>query len=725
MKHLMLGAAAIALLTACGQGKHTAETTSAEAAAPVITADGKYVTAEGLELSTPDTWGTWGINLGNVKADVKPGDDFFAHVNGAWLDTFEIPSDRTRYSSFTLLAEKSEQRVRKIIDELAAAKPDPATLEGKVATIYNAYLDTAAIEAKGLAPVQPYLDRIQAMETREDLANVFAANGFTVPVGGWVDVDSKQTDQYIFYITQAGLGMGDRDYYLVDNDKNTELRAAYRAMLSSLLGAAGYDDADAAADKVIAVETEIAKAHWDRAAGRNRNLTYNKVTKDELIALGGAFPTATLIDGMDLGDQAAFVVRQVTPTAEEIAENGLDADQLAKVSGGGVPGLFKVMQTAPMDQWKAYLTAHILIDTSDVLPASVDATVFDFYGKTLSGQEEQRERWKRGVDTVENFVGEAVGKIYAARYFPAENKAAMDQLVANLRVALSENLDTLDWMGAETRTEAEAKLNLFTPKIGYPEKFETYDSLTVSDDAFANQMAVNAWAYQDMISDLGQPIDRTEWGMLPQTVNAYYSPNRNEIVFPAAILQPPFFNLSADPAVNYGAIGGVIGHEIGHGFDDQGAKSDGTGMLRNWWSAEDEANFKTRTGALVAQYNEFCPYDDGETCVNGALTLGENIGDLGGLSMAYKAYHLSLDGKEDKVIDGLTGDQRFFMSWAQVWRSKNREEAMRRQMLTDPHAPPVYRVNGVVRNFDAWYDAFGVTPDDALYLPPEQRIRIW
>ena len=725
MKHLMLGAAAIALLTACGPGKHKSETTSAEAPAPVINADGKYVTAEGLELSTPDTWGTWGINLANVKADVNPGDDFFAHVNGKWLDTFEIPSDRTRYGSFTLLAEKSEQRVRKIIEELAAAKPDPATLEGKVATIYNAYLDTGAIEARGLAPAQPYLDRIQAMETREDLAKVFAANGFTAPVGGWVDVDSKQTDQYIFYITQAGLGMGDRDYYLVDNDKNTELRAAYKAMLSSLLAAAGYNDADAAANKVIALETEIAKAHWDRAAGRNRNLTYNKVTKAELIALGGAFPTATLIDALDLGDQAAFVVRQVTPTAEETAENGLDADQLAKVSGGGVPGLFKVMQTAPMDQWKAYLTAHLLIDTSDVLPASIDNTVFDFYGKTLSGQEEQRERWQRGVDTVENSVGEAVGKVYAARYFPAENKAAMDQLVANLRVALSQNLENLDWMGAATKAEAEAKLDLFTPKIGYPEKFETYDSLVVSDDAFANQMAVNAWAYQDMLSDLGQPIDKTEWGMLPQTVNAYYSPNRNEIVFPAAILQPPFFNLSADPAVNYGAIGGVIGHEIGHGFDDQGAKSDGTGLLRNWWTAEDEANFKAKTGALVAQYDAFCPYDDGETCVNGALTLGENIGDLGGLSMAYKAYHISLDGKEDKVIDGLTGDQRFFMSWAQVWRSKNREEAMRRQMLTDPHSPPAYRVNGIVRNFDAWYDAFGVTPDDALYLPPEQRIRIW
>ena len=728
MKHLMLGAAAIALLTACGQARDktdAAPAASAETAAPVANADGKYVTAEGLELSTPDTWGEWGVNLANVKADVNPGNDFFAYVNGIWLDSFEIPSDRTRYSSFTLLAEKSEQRVRKIIEELAAAKPDPATLEGKVATLYNAYLDTAAIEAKGLAPVQPYLDRIQSIATREDLAQVFAANGYQTPVGGWVDVDSKQTDQYIFYITQSGLGMGDRDYYLVDNDKNTELRAAYKAMLTSLLATAGYDDAAAAADKVIALETGIAKAHWDRAAGRNRNLTYNKVTRDELVAMGGEFPVATLIDALGLGGQTEFVVRQVTPTAEEITDNGLDADQLAKLSGGGVPGLFQVMQTAPMDQWKAYLTAHLLIDTADVLPASVDNTVFEFYGKTLNGLETQRERWKRGVDTVENSVGEAVGKVYAERYFPAENKAAMDKLVANLRTALAENLDTIAWMGADTKAEAEAKLNLFTPKIGYPEKFETYDSLVVSDDAFANHMAVNDWAYKDMLSDLGQPIDRTEWGMLPQTVNAYYSPNRNEIVFPAAILQPPFFNLSADPAVNYGAIGAVIGHEIGHGFDDQGSKSDGTGMLRNWWTAEDEANFKAKTSALVAQYNAFCPYDEGETCVNGALTLGENIGDLGGLSMAYKAYHLSLNGKDDAVIDGLTGDQRFFMSYAQVWRSKYREEAERRQLLTDPHSPPVYRVNGIVRNFDEWYDAFGITPDHALYLPPEERIRIW
>ena len=352
----------------------------------------------------------------------------------------------------------------------------------------------------------------------------------------------------------------------------------------------------------------------------------------------------------------------------------------------------------------------------------------------MGGAEEQRERWKRAVSTVEGSVGEAVGKVYAERFFPTENKAAMDDLVENLRAAMASNLDEIDWMGEETKTEAHDKLAKFTPKIGYPENFETYEDLNVGPDAFANSMAVNDWAWKDMISQLGQPIDKTEWFMLPQTVNAYYSPNRNEIVFPAAILQPPFFNLTADPAVNYGAIGGVIGHEMGHGFDDQGAKSDGDGTLRNWWTAEDDANFKGKTGALVDQYNALCPLDEGETCVNGALTLGENIGDLGGLSMAYKAYKLSLDDNGDgtisadeeaPVLDGLTGDQRFFLAWAQVWRSKYREEATRRQLLTDPHSPPVYRVNGVVRNLSEWYDAFDVTEEDAMYLPPEQRIRIW
>lgn len=713
MKKLMLGAASIALLAACGPAAQEETATPAEAteatSTPATTpnADGKYVTPEGLELSAADYWGDWGVDLTLRDETVDPGDDFYSYANGKWLDSFVIPSDRTRYGAFTLLAEKSEQRVLNIIQELAEAEPDPSTLEGKVASVYNAYMDTSGIEAAGLAPATPYLSKIEGLSSREDLAKLFAATGYSSPIAGWVDVDSKQTDQYIFYVTQSGLGIGDRDYYLTDSEKNLEIRAAYKTMLASLLTEAGYDDPEAAADRVIALETRMAEAHWDRAAGRNRNLTYNKMTRAELEALAGDFPLATMLMDLGLNGEDEFVVRQVTPTAEEIEENGLTPEQVEKVSGGGIAGLFEIMQTAPLEDWQAYLAAHFLIDHADVLPKRLDEATFEFYGKTLGGAEEQRERWKRAVSTVEGSVGEAVGKVYADRFFPAENKAAMDELVANLRLAMNSNLDEIEWMGEETKVEARDKLAKFTPKIGYPENFETYEQLNVGPDAFANNMAVNDWAWKDMISQLGQPIDRTEWFMLPQTVNAYYSPNRNEIVFPAAILQPPFFNLTADPAVNYGAIGGVIGHEIGHGFDDQGAKSDGNGTLRNWWTAEDEANFKAKTGALVEQYNALCPLDEGETCVNGSLTLGENIGDLGGLSMAYKAYKLSLDTdgdgtisaeEEAPVIDGLTGDQRFFLSWAQVWRSKYREEATRRQLLTDPHSPPVYRVNGVVRN---------------------------
>ena len=740
MKKLMLGAASIALLAACGPAAQEETATPAEATEATSTsattpnADGKYVTPEGLELSAADYWGDWGVDLTLRDETVDPGDDFYTYANGKWLDSFVIPSDRTRYGAFTLLAEKSEQRVLNIIQELAEAEPDPSTLEGKVASVYNAYMDTSGIEAAGLAPATPYLSKIEGLSSREDLAKLFAATGYSSPIAGWVDVDSKQTDQYIFYVTQSGLGIGDRDYYLTDSEKNLEIRAAYKTMLATLLTEAGYDDPEAAADRVIALETRMAEAHWDRAAGRNRNLTYNKMTRAELEALAGDFPLATMLMDLGLNGEDAFVVRQVTPTAEEIEENGLTPEQVKKVSGGGIAGLFEIMQTAPLEDWQAYLAAHFLIDHADVLPKRLDEATFEFYGKTLGGAEEQRERWKRAVSTVEGSVGEAVGKVYADRFFPAENKAAMDELVANLRLAMNSNLDEIEWMGEETKVEARDKLAKFTPKIGYPENFETYEQLNVGPDAFANNMAVNDWAWKDMISQLGQPIDRTEWFMLPQTVNAYYSPNRNEIVFPAAILQPPFFNLTADPAVNYGAIGGVIGHEIGHGFDDQGAKSDGNGTLRNWWTAEDEANFKAKTGALVEQYNALCPLDEGETCVNGSLTLGENIGDLGGLSMAYKAYKLSLDtdgdgtisaGEEAPVIDGLTGDQRFFLSWAQVWRSKYREEATRRQLLTDPHSPPVYRVNGVVRNLAEWYDAFNVTEDNEMYLPPEQRIRIW
>ena len=729
MKHLLLAGAAAAVLTACNAQEATQTAAPSDSESTDAAKEERVV-----ETASRDDWGEFGLDLYSMDTSVEAGDDFFRHVNGTWYDEFEMPADRTRYGSFSLLREKSEQRVKFIIDDLAETKPDPATLEGKVAAYYNAFVDTDAIETAGLAPAQPYLDQISAIESIDDLAATMASIGFSSPIAGFVDVDSKDTENYIFYVTQAGLGLPDRDMYLTDDGKNVETREGYLTYLTFLLEQAGYEDGAEAAGRVLALETEIAKAHWDRTVGRNRNLTYNKMSKDDLLALAGDFPLGAMLDQLNIGDQDQFVVRQVTPDADEIAELGLTEEQVEKISGGGIAGIFDVMNTASIEDWQAYLTAHFLSDHSNVLPKAIDDAAFEFYAKQLRGQEEQRPRWKRAVAAVEGSLGEAVGKVYAERYFPTENKAAMDELVANLRLAMADNLDEIDWMGDETKVQARDKLSKFTPKIGYTEKFETYDTLAVSDSAFGNSMAANGWAFDDMISQLGQPIDKTEWFMLPQTVNAYYSPNRNEIVFPAAILQPPFFNLDADPAVNYGAIGGVIGHEIGHGFDDQGSKSDGDGVLRDWWTPEDKDAFVARTDALVGQYNGFCPLDDGETCVNGRLGLGENTGDLGGLSMAYKAYKMSLDANGDgelsadeeaPVIDGYTGDQRFFMAWAQAWRNKYREEALRQQLIRGPHSPPYYRVNGIVRNFDEWYEAFDVGPDHELYLPPEDRIRIW
>lgn len=731
VKSILLASAALIALAAAPANAHEDESNGpdidllieSEAAGEVaITATAD---AEGITTTARDYWGTWGVDTELMNPAIKPGDDFYAYVNGKWLDTFEIPADRTRYGAFTLLAEKSEQRVRKIIDELAATKPDPSTGAGKVAAFYNAYLDTAAIDAAGLAPAQPYLDKIKAAKTREDLAKLFGTPGFRSPVAGFVDIDSKQTDRYIFQVTQAGLGLPDRDYYLVDSEANLKIRSAYMQYLTFLMGKAGYADPAATAQSVYDLEKAIAAEHWDRAVGRNRNLTYNKLTKAEMIALGGGFPVEALLKAVGVDGQQEFVVRQLTPTAEELAAEKLTPEQAAKL-GSGIAGLFKLANTIPVETWQAWLAAGFLNGAASVLPSDIDAASFAFYGTALGGQQKQRERWQRGVAAVEGTMGEIVGKIYADRYFPAANKAAMDELVSNLRKAMAANLTDITWMGETTKVEARAKLAKFTPKIGYTEKFETYDTLQiVPGKALDNLMAAGAWGYKDNLSKLGKPIDKTEWFMLPQTVNAYYSPPRNEIVFPAAILQPPFFNLSADPAVNYGAIGGVIGHEMGHGFDDQGSKSDGDGVLRDWWTPEDQANFKKLTSALVAQYSALCPLDEGKTCVNGALTLGENIGDVGGLSMAYRAYKIHLNGKEDKVIDGLTGDQRFFMAWGQVWRNKSREQALRQQLQTDPHSPPNYRANGAVRNLDEWYKAFNIQPGDALYLPPEQRIRIW
>ena len=684
MKNLLLASAAALALAACG-GQSTPQSTETAAADRAV------------ETSSRDDWGEFGLDLYSIKADVHPGDDFFNHVNGTWYDEFEIPSDQTRYGSFTLLREKSEQRVKFIIDDLAAAKPDPATLEGKVAAFYNAFVDTDAIEAAGMAPVQPYLDQIDAIETKEELARAFATVGFSSPIGGGVSIDAKNTDENIFYISQSGLGLGDRSYYINDDEKNREIRDGYVAFLTTVLDAAGSEDAAGGAVRILALETQIAEAHWDRTMNRNRDLTYNKLSKDDLLALGGDFPMDAMLDEIGIADQDFFVVSQVMPSEEEVEELGLTEDQLEKISGGGIASIAQVMNSADLEDWKTYLKARFIASNASVLPSKIDEASFAFFNQQLRGQEEQRPRWKRGVSAVEGALGEAVGKVYADRYFPAENKAAMDELVANLRLAMADNLNEIDCMGEDTKVQARDKLSKFTPKIGFTEKFETYDALNVSGSAFENAQAADRWAFEDNLAKLGQPIDKTEWFMLPQTVNAYYSPTRNEIVFPAAILQPPFFNIDADPALNYGAIGGVIGHEIGHGFDDQGSKSDGDGVLRNWWTPEDKEAFVARTDALVGQYDGFCPLDDGDTCVNGRLGLGENTGDLGGLSMAYKAYKMSLDtngdgevsaDEEAPVLGGLTGDQRFFMAWAQVWRNKYREEALRQQLVRGPHSPP-------------------------------------
>ena len=709
------------LLLSCGPKTPPVPAAPPEPTAPAAPAAPERV----LETVTPDVWGDWGVNLETIDDTVKPGDDFFMYVNGTWYESFEMPADRVRYGAFDLLREKSEQRVRWIIEDLADEKPAIDTPRGKTSAFYNAFLDTDAIEAAGLDVAKPHLDRIQALETREDLATLFVEPGFPAPFGGFVFADDKDPSDNIMQTRIGGLGMGDRDYYLKDDESSMELRAAYLTMLTSLLEQAGDADPAASAQAVLDLETEIAKSHWDRALRRNPELTYNKLSRDEFIALGGDFPVGTMLDAWGLAGESELLASHVPPTDEEIEAAGISAEDAEAGLGDGFVGVFSLCNEADLDTWKAWMTAHFLMDHAHVLPLSIDEVSFAFYGKAMRGQDEQRPRWKRGVQATQGALGEAIGEVYVERHFPPEAKVEMDELVANLRAAMAANLEDLEWMGDETKARANDKLESFNPKIGYPDTFKTYDGMVITSSAFENDMAVNAWEMADNLADLDKPVDRDRWFMAPQMVNAYYNPAFNEIVFPAAILEAPFFGLSADPAVNYGAIGGVIGHEMGHGFDDQGSKYDDKGVLSDWWTEEDLASFRLLTDALVAQYDGYCPLDDGETCVNGRLTLGENIGDLGGLSLAYRAYKISLNGEEDEVIDGLTGDQRFFLSWAQVWRSKYREEALRSQMVTDPHSPAIYRVNGIVRNTDAWYAAFDVQEGDALYLPPEERIRIW
>jgi putative endopeptidase len=649
-------------------------------------------------------FGSFGLDLAGRDLTVKPGDDFYRHSGGVWMRNEPMPNDRTRWGSFDALAAKAETNVRAILDELAASAPAAGTVEQKVADYYRSYLDVQAINTAGLAPLAAIFASIRAAENPEAIARLISSPDVpsSGPLAVAVSLDAKNPDRYVLVVTHAGLGLPEREYYLRDDVQFAELRQKYQQHLGRLLALGQWPDAEAAASRIVAFETEIAKLHWPIARRRDRDATYNLKTWSELLALAPDYPWAASFQSAGLPSDAPIVVRELS-------------------SIGPLAALFRATPTATL---RDYLAASVLRSSADVLPEAIDREVFDFNGNTLNGQPEQRARWKRGVGSVSGVLGEAVGQIYVRRHFSPQAKVAMQQVVENLRSAYGQRIDQLPWMSAATKQVARQKLATFRAKIGYPDKWRDYSKLQVrAGDAFGNMLRAKVFDWQRDVARLGQKTDRDEWLMPPQQVNAYYNPVFNEIVFPAAILQPPFFDLAADPALNYGGIGGVIGHEMGHGFDDQGAKSDANGVLRTWWNANDEAAFKSLGDRLAAQYGQYEPLPGLK--INGRLTLGENIGDLGGLSVAWAAYRLSLAGRPAPVIDGLNGDQRLFHGWAQVWRSLYRDERMRNQLLTDPHSPPEYRVNAVVRNIDAWYEAFGVKPGDKLWLPPEQRVHIW
>lgn len=646
--------------------------------------------------------GDFGLDLTARKLSVKPGDDFFAYANGTWYDNFTIPEDRSSFGIFTKLDEQSQNRVRDIIEQAAASHPAPGTPEQKIGDYYASFMDEATLEAKGLTPVKPELDRIAALRTRKEVATLFGSPGYPSTFDIGMGPDLKNPNVYTVSIGQGGLGLPDRDYYVKDDPPLAEIRAKYEAYIASMLELAGSGDTKNKAKRIMAFETAIAKVSWPIEKRRDVEAMYNPRTVEQLRAEAPGFDWQAFLDAAELGSRKAVVVGELS----------------------AVRDIAKLVGSTPLDTLKDYLTFHHLNNHAAYLPKRFDDLRFGFYGATLRGQPKQRERWKRAVDAVNGALGEQVAQVYVAKYFPPESKAKMEALVANLRAALAERLDALTWMTDETKKRAHEKLATFLPKIGYPDKWKDYSTLEVKrDDLIGNVRRAALWDWHRQVARLDQPVDRSEWFMNPQEINAYYNPQNNEIVFPAAILEPPFFDPNADDAVNYGAIGAVIGHEIGHGFDDQGRKFGPDGSLHDWWTPADSAAFEARAKKLVSQYSAYEALPGLK--VNGASTLGENIGDLGGLNMAYHAYRLSLKGKEPPVIDGLTGDQRFFLSWAQVWRAKYREGVMREMVMSDVHSPVYFRVNGPVRNMDAWYKAFGVQPGDKLYLPPEERVSIW
>ncbi|GAB4197349.1 MAG: M13 family peptidase [Wenzhouxiangellaceae bacterium] len=647
-----------------------------------------------------------GLDTASFDNSVRPQDDFYQHVNGVWLEKTTIPADKSNYGSFTVLADEADANIKGLVEEVSNKENvTPGSAEQKIRDFYNAYINGTASSEAGIAALNDELASIAAIQSVEDFYRVSGElNRINVnlPFGGGIFSDSKDPNKNVVYLGQSGLTLPDRDYYLKDEERYTQGRDLYLTYASSIMERLSNEQPQQAADQLLNFETQLAEAQWTREQNRDPNARYNPKTMEELQQLAPKANWQTMLDSAGIPPREFYVVSQ--PSYFEAADD--------------------IIADTPLAVLKDYLRFQLVDSFAQVLGDDYFQLWFAFNRKGLQGQEEPRPDWKRALDTMDVYMGELLGQLYVKRHFKPEAKARMEEMINNLTAAYRQSIQELDWMTEETKAQALDKLASFNPKIGYPDQWRDYSDLTVVEgDVVGNVMRARQWQNDEQIAKLDKPVDKNEWFMSPQTVNAYYNPLWNEIVFPAAILQPPFFNVEADDAVNYGGIGAVIGHEIGHGFDDQGRKFAGDGSLTDWWTEADATEFEQRKNKLAAQYDNFVAIDD--LTINGQFTSGENIGDLGGLSIAYKAYQLSLDGEEAPVIDGYSGDQRFFLGWAQVWRRLYRDEELKRRLTVDPHSPSKARTNVVVSNIPAFIEAFDVQQGDEMYLPPEDQVKIW
>jgi endothelin-converting enzyme/putative endopeptidase len=645
-----------------------------------------------------------GVQLEYFDRSIAPSEDFFRFVNGKWLNDTPIPSDQSNYGAFTILDIQTKEAIRKIIED-ASSQSNASPIAKQVGDFYRSYTNLEQRNRMGIKPIQALIDQVRSVESKEQLvklAGTFARRGINSFYGFYIEPDARRSDQYAVYVNQSGITLPDRDYYLLNDPAKEEAREAFKRFLETMLTQIQWPEPAVQAENILALETALAKAQWSQVELRDPVKAYNKMPSSEFsskyrdLNWEGYASAAGLPVGIDLiAGQPSFFA-----------------------------GASEVIQKTDLDTLKAYLAFQTIDSYAPLLSESLEKLHFAFHKTALSGVTEQEPLWRRAVNACNGLLGMPVGQLYVEKYFSPKAKDRMNQLVKNLLVAFEKRIDGLAWMGEGTKAQAKAKLALFTPKIGYPDQWKDYSSVViVPDDVIANLGRIAEFEHAYQVGKLGKPINRSEWFMPPQTVNAYYNPTMNEIVFPAAILQPPFFNLDADDAVNYGAIGAVIGHEISHGFDDSGAKYDGKGNLRDWWTEKDKSEFEARSAQLVSQYDEYSPLPNSK--VNGKFTLGENIGDLGGMSVAYTAYKISLGDKPAPVLDGYTGDQRFFIGWAQVWKRKYRDQEMLKRLMTDPHSPSQYRCNGIVSNLDSFYEAFDIKPNTKMFIDPERRVRIW